>query len=92
MKKQEFLDYIPKTLVFLTLLAKIGGSGGIRTHGTRRYTAFRVRLVMATSIRFHNYLSGVLTAKGIISRCSQLGNVCVIIKYYNIEKLKRNPC
>ena len=30
-----------------------GGEGGIRTHGTLRYTAFRVRLVMTTSIRFH---------------------------------------
>ena len=31
----------------------IGGEDGIRTHGTLRYTAFRVRLVMTTSIRFH---------------------------------------
>ena len=31
----------------------IGGDGGIRTHGTRRYTAFRVRLVITTSIRLH---------------------------------------
>ena len=30
-----------------------GGRGGIRTHGTFRYTAFRVRLVMTTSILFH---------------------------------------
>ena len=30
----------------------IGGRGGIRTHGTLRYTAFRVRLVMTTSILF----------------------------------------
>ena len=28
----------------------IGGEDGIRTHGTLRYTAFRVRLVMTTSI------------------------------------------
>ena len=32
-----------------------GGRGGIRTHGTLRYTAFRVRLVMTTSILFHGY-------------------------------------
>ena len=31
----------------------VGGRGGIRTHGTFRYTAFRVRLVMTTSILFH---------------------------------------
>ena len=30
----------------------IGGSGGIRTHVPLRTTAFRVRLVMTTSIRF----------------------------------------
>jgi hypothetical protein len=29
------------------------GSGGIRTHVPLRTTAFRVRLVMTTSIRFH---------------------------------------
>lgn len=31
----------------------IDGSGGIRTHVPLRTTAFRVRLVMTTSIRFH---------------------------------------
>ena len=30
-----------------------GGSGGIRTHVPSRTTAFRVRLVTTTSIRFH---------------------------------------
>ncbi len=33
-----------------------GGSGGIRTHVPLRTTAFRVRLVMTTSIRFHSFL------------------------------------
>ena len=31
-----------------------GGSGGIRTHVPSRTTAFRVRLVATTSIRFHS--------------------------------------
>lgn len=32
-----------------------GGNDGIRTHVTLRSTAFRVRLVTTTSIRFHVY-------------------------------------
>ena len=35
-----------------------GGSGGIRTHVPSRTTAFRVRLVTTTSIRFHVPLRG----------------------------------
>lgn len=34
-------------------IIQFNGSGGIRTHVPRRTTAFRVRLVMTTSIRFH---------------------------------------
>ena len=34
-------------------LQVFGGEGGIRTHGTRRYTAFRVQLVMTASILLH---------------------------------------
>ena len=34
------------------ILKYCGGRGGIRTHGRLPYTAFRVRLVMTTSILF----------------------------------------
>ena len=36
-------------------LLLLGGNDGIRTHVTLRSTAFRVRLVTTTSIRFHVY-------------------------------------
>ena len=39
-----------------------GGRGGIRTHGTLRYTAFRVQLVIATSILFHSIFIQLLCA------------------------------
>ena len=43
-----------KPLRLLALYA--GGRGGIRTHGRLPYTAFRVRLVMTTSILFRIFL------------------------------------
>ena len=44
----DFPTQKDRCAVFLLL----GGSGGIRTHVPLRTTAFRVRLVMTTSIRF----------------------------------------
>ena len=41
-----------KACNILQLQALRGGRGGIRTHGRLPYTAFRVRLVMTTSILF----------------------------------------
>ena len=42
----------PVTIVLEWIQVVFGGRGGIRTHGRLPYTAFRVRLVMTTSILF----------------------------------------
>ena len=46
-----------KPLQYNGFRTNCGGRGGIRTHGTLRYTAFRVQLVMTTSILFHKMRS-----------------------------------
>ena len=45
---------IPQKEIPLYYRGDSGGSGGIRTHVPFRTTAFRVRLVTTTSIRFHS--------------------------------------
>ena len=55
-----------------------GGSGGIRTHVPSRTTAFRVRLVTTTSIRFQNFrhvrkrMADMQKLLSIIIRCGRI--------------------